>query len=181
MARPSRFPDFWTEADLDDLPADGHRYEIVDGSLLVTPPPSGDHQTVAANVCFHLRLRALKGWRVVHQVGLRASGSNFVPDVVVLRPQSQRGNVWFDGSDVALVVEVASPSTETTDRGVKEAKYAQAGIPVHWRVGLDGTVSVMSLPVDTYRDVATVRSGEILAGDEPFRIEIDPSAFTEGL
>lgn len=28
-----RLPDTWSEATLDTLPDDGHRYEIVDGSL----------------------------------------------------------------------------------------------------------------------------------------------------
>ena len=29
-----------TRADLDQMPDDGHRYEIVDGMLLVSPAPS---------------------------------------------------------------------------------------------------------------------------------------------
>ena len=37
----------WTLADLDGLPDDGRRYEIIDGSLLVSPPPSNDHQLLA--------------------------------------------------------------------------------------------------------------------------------------
>jgi hypothetical protein len=31
--------DGWVEADLDRLPDDGNRYELIDGSLHVTPPP----------------------------------------------------------------------------------------------------------------------------------------------
>ena len=30
----------YTHADLDAIPDDGHRYEIVDGTLIVTPAPS---------------------------------------------------------------------------------------------------------------------------------------------
>ena len=30
----------WTRADLDRLPDDGNRYEVLDGELLVTPAPS---------------------------------------------------------------------------------------------------------------------------------------------
>jgi hypothetical protein len=33
-----------TVDDLDALPDDGHRYELVDGALIVTPAPSKDHQ-----------------------------------------------------------------------------------------------------------------------------------------
>jgi Uma2 family endonuclease len=34
----------WTVDDLEDLPDDGNRYEIIDGELLVTSAPSLDHQ-----------------------------------------------------------------------------------------------------------------------------------------
>jgi hypothetical protein len=34
----------WTVADLDLLPDDGFRYELVDGVLLVSPTPVLDHQ-----------------------------------------------------------------------------------------------------------------------------------------
>jgi Uma2 family endonuclease len=35
-----------TRADLDAMPDDGHRYELIDGALIVTPAPSWRHQTV---------------------------------------------------------------------------------------------------------------------------------------
>jgi hypothetical protein len=37
----------WTTADLDELPEDGRRRELIDGVLIVTPSPSTTHQTVA--------------------------------------------------------------------------------------------------------------------------------------
>ena len=33
-----------TEDDLATMPEDGHRYELLDGTLLVTPAPNVDHQ-----------------------------------------------------------------------------------------------------------------------------------------
>ena len=44
----------WTADDLDLLPDDGNRYEVVDGELFVTPAPSFAHQLVAAAI--HSRL-----------------------------------------------------------------------------------------------------------------------------
>ncbi|MDW5323625.1 hypothetical protein [Plantactinospora sp. KLBMP9567] len=38
----------WTEDDLRTLPADGHRYEVIDGSLHVTPPADFQHHELAA-------------------------------------------------------------------------------------------------------------------------------------
>nr|MBA2456256.1 Uma2 family endonuclease [Nocardioidaceae bacterium] len=33
-----------TRADLDAMPDDGHRYELIDGVLIVTPAPGHYHQ-----------------------------------------------------------------------------------------------------------------------------------------
>jgi Uma2 family endonuclease len=40
----------WTRADLQDLPDDGNRYEVLDGALLVTPMASFDHQYVVSRL-----------------------------------------------------------------------------------------------------------------------------------
>src|SRR5438876_5953385 len=41
----------WTVDDLQDLPDDGNRYEIIDGALFVTPAPSWSHQRAAFELC----------------------------------------------------------------------------------------------------------------------------------
>ena len=61
----------WTTADLAGLPDDGQRYEIIDGSLLVSPPPSPLHQLVAGRLAVFLRDAAPKGLDVVEAVGVR--------------------------------------------------------------------------------------------------------------
>jgi Uma2 family endonuclease len=45
----------WTVADLEELPDDGNRYEVVDGQLLVTPSPSLRHQHAAFELAVLLR------------------------------------------------------------------------------------------------------------------------------
>ena len=40
----------WTVELLESLPVDGLRYELIDGTLLVSPAPAALHQVVAANV-----------------------------------------------------------------------------------------------------------------------------------
>jgi hypothetical protein len=45
----------WATADLAGLPDDGQRYEIIDGSLLVTPAPAPRHQLVTGRLAVVLR------------------------------------------------------------------------------------------------------------------------------
>jgi hypothetical protein len=40
----------YTRADLEKTPDDGHRYELVDGTLVVTPAPSLRHQVAVVNL-----------------------------------------------------------------------------------------------------------------------------------
>lgn len=178
MAQPVyQFPDFWTEADLDALPDDGHRYEILDGSLHVTPPPNGYHQSIGVELLLQLRAGAPPRWRVLQEIGVRVPGGNFVPDVVVLKPTADLGVNWQDADDVALVVEVASPSTEVNDRNNKAAKYAEAGIPAYWRVARDGTITVHALVDEArYGIVTIVKPGETWTAVLPFPVELDPAA-----
>ena len=50
----------WTEPDLHLFPQDGHRYEIVDGSLHVTPPLDDAHETAVQALIATLRAAAPK-------------------------------------------------------------------------------------------------------------------------
>src|SRR2546422_5002996 len=75
----------WTVDDLELLPDDGSRYEIVDGELYVSKQPDMQHQVVCTKVSFLLEL-----WNSQTQLGLTiaapgiifASDNAVVPDVV---------------------------------------------------------------------------------------------------
>ena len=183
MAQPTfRFPDSWTEADLDALPDDGHRYEIVDGSLLMTPPARDDHQGIGMNLAILLRQAAPEGWRVLYEVGVRVPGGNLIPDIAVLKPRSARGIQWRDASDVALVVEIASKSTDVTDRSLKVIKYAEAGVPAYWRVAREGAVTIHTLVDEAqYGITDIIKPGSVLAVTYPFLVRFDPAALVSGL
>jgi Uma2 family endonuclease len=179
---PKRRPgSLFNEADLESMPDDGNRYEIVDGSLHVTPPPIDDHNEVGVDLCLVLRRAAPPGWRVLYEVGIRLRTGNMIADVGVLRPDTERGVSWHDAGDLALAVEISSPSTDRYDRTTKQAVYAEAGIASYWRVEphSDGAhVHVYELTDEgRYTHVAWIRPGSTWKASAPYPVEIDPNGW----
>jgi hypothetical protein len=71
----------WTLEEVHRLPDDGNKYELVRGDLFVTPPPTDDHETIAARLA-----KALTPYVEAQRLGL------------VYRP---RAVLRFEDSDVA--------------------------------------------------------------------------------
>ncbi|BCJ44878.1 hypothetical protein GCM10010168_16910 [Actinoplanes ianthinogenes] len=162
----------WTEPDLHLFPQDGHRYEIVDGSLHVTPPPLDPaHDAVVDAVVLALRAAAPPDWWVCARLGVEIGASSLVPDVTVLRPRSS-GAIWVDPADVALVVEVESPETRRYDRLLKPAVYAAAGIPGYWRIEPGAALAVHALDGAAYREIQRVEGAEPVKLDAPYPIRV---------
>ncbi|WP_436537052.1 Uma2 family endonuclease [Actinoplanes sp. HUAS TT8] len=160
----------WTEPDLHLFPQDGHRYEIVDGSLHVTPPSGPAHDCAADEAVIALRSAAPPGWWVCTRLGIEIGPSSLVPDVTVLRPRSA-GGIWADPADVALVVEVESPETRRYDRLLKPAVYAAAGIPALWLVEPGVALSVYTLDGAAYRRTHRVEGAEVKL-DAPYPMRV---------
>lgn len=60
----------WTFDDLEKLPDDGWRYEVVDGALLMTPPPTDFHQAVGRRLFRQLDRQAPADWEPVAAAGV---------------------------------------------------------------------------------------------------------------
>jgi Uma2 family endonuclease len=171
----------WTERDLLGLPDDGQRHELLEGRLLVSPPPAGRHQGVADRLHRLLANAAPTQLQTVEALGVRIpGGSLLVPDVMVADAEA----VWADDSGVLdpdhvrLVVEIVSPGSVTMDRLTKPALYARAGIPALWRVELGdrGPAVVTSrLASGAYVEEGTARPGRPLAATWPFPVRLDPA------
>lgn len=171
-------PHDWTLADLAELPDTGWRYEIVDGSLLVSPPPEVPHVVAESFLVRILQDAAPSGILALSGgSGIVTRRSVYVPDAVVVTAEAaRRARKAFTPEDVLLVVEVLSPSNRTTDLVTKRADYAAAGIPAYWIVDLDGpTLTALQLVGDTYKEIAQVRAGQRWRARHPFPVEIDPA------
>ena len=105
----------WTVADLERLPEDGKRYEILHGELFVTPLPSAGHQGVAARLFVNLAnwCRANTGWRYLSPGGVYISETTWLqPDIAIYASPEYEELHWKDMPPPEVVVEVLSPSTE---------------------------------------------------------------------
>jgi Uma2 family endonuclease len=120
----------FTKGDLDAMPDDGNRYEIIDGALIVTPAPSWQHQGAVTAIWYRLHRACLPDMRVfVAPLDVEYAEDTVVqPDVLVVH-RSDLGEHNLEGHPV-LALEVLSPSTRHLDLALKRARYEAAGCPI---------------------------------------------------
>lgn len=170
-----------TRADLDSMPDDGHRYELIDGVLIVTPAPSATHQTVVLElaVLFHAACPSdLKILVAPFDVAL-ADDTIMQPDVLVAR----RSDVTERDLPVApvLAVEVLSPSTRRIDLTLKKSRLEEAGCPHYWVVdALTPALTAWQLRAGAYVEIGHVTGEQALSVQEPFAVEVVPAQLVAG-
>jgi len=173
----------FTVADLDRMPDDGRRYELLDGTLIVSPRPTNPHQEVAMELAVQLRRACPRHSRVIPEPAVQLSATTeFDPDIAVI----QREQVHAAKCTVPppLVVEIRSPSTALIDLGRKKAAYEQFGVPAFWVVDPrvnKASLTVFELAGGRYRQAAQVSGDEPYRTQQPFPIEVVPSALVAGL
>jgi Uma2 family endonuclease len=127
----------WTLEELHSLPDDGNKYELVRGALFVTPPPTVDHEEVAARLDRILApFVAASGLGYVYRprAVIQARGSEVEPDLMVRLPHPNPKAGWDAWPVPLLVVEIISPGTRRRDREQKKAFYLEAGVAEYWIV-----------------------------------------------
>ena len=124
-------------ADVYRFPADGRRYELLDGALHVTPLARRRHQDVVGRVFRRLAEHAdTHGGRAYPGVNVDLDDATHLePDVAYARSEDTSG-LGFDAAP-ELVVEVSSPSTRRFDLGAKRERYATGGVLEVWYVDLE--------------------------------------------
>ena len=171
----------FTVEELDRLPNDARRYELLDGVLVVSPRPTTIHQAVAGRLYGLLSSVCPEDLLVVPEPAVQLSGkSEFAPDLVVV-PIDDVGDAKFSRPPL-LVVEVRSPSTAIIDLNRKKTAYERFGVPSYWIVDPDPAqpeVTVFELRDGRYVTVAVTTAP--LSVERPFPVTIAPAQLTSRL
>lgn len=132
----------FTSADLELMPDDGKRYEIIEGELYASRQPSVAHQYSCSRLG-----RFLDQWNDEHELGvvltapglIFGEGDDVAPDVVWVTRERLAVATDRDGHLLTapeLVIEVLSPgkTNEDRDRRVKLKLYSRQGVDEYWIV-----------------------------------------------
>jgi Uma2 family endonuclease len=127
----------WTLAELDRLPDDGNKYELIDGELFVTPAPSPAHEQLAS-----VLLEMLIPYVLSHRLGrvhtpravVRRGKSEVEPDLMVRPATPTLPMKWAKMPTPLLVVEILSGTTRRRDREQKRRFYQRIGVAEYWMV-----------------------------------------------
>jgi len=120
------------------LPADGKRYEIIEGELSMTPAPFTDHQRILGRL-----------FRFIDEFARKNNaGEVFVAPTDVVQPDilfvtKERSHIITIKNIIAapdLVIEILSESTAVIDRTTKKSLYEKYGVKEYWIVDPDNEV-----------------------------------------
>lgn len=130
----------WTTADLELLPDNGDRYELIDGELFVTRAPHWGHQQTCGrffSVLDTWSMSAGLGRAAINPGLIFTEADNVIPDVVWA--SNERLALLLDEAGhltgaPELVVEVLSAGTdnERRDRDLKLRLYSVRGVQEYW-------------------------------------------------
>ncbi len=184
---PMPHADHWTAADLDNIPEDGLRYEVLNGQLVVNAAPKPRHQLLIKGLERALDAVVPSGHIVVEGLGVLIGDDEPIPDLMVVTVPFDLDDRGIPVEQVKLAVEVVSKSTTLQDRMAKPVLYGEAGIPNYWRFEINpfrGQLSGESLPVlfahelgddKTYELTHRVAAGDTVTLRSPFEFTIDPA------
>jgi len=177
-----------TVDDLERMPDDGHRYELLDGTLLVSPAPNVWHQEVALELAVQLRAVCPPRLRVVIAPfeWRRGRRTALQPDVLVARRADLLAveNGKYLGKPPLLAVEVYSPSSKRIDRLSKLSAYEEAGVASYWLIDPDPgtpTLTALDLVDGRYVEVAQLAGAQRWMAGKPFPVELCPDDLVAGL
>lgn len=168
---------------------EGYRAELIDGEIVVTPPPDGNHQRgiwhileqVIHSSSVKMQYSGQSGL-IVPSRGLPDEG-RFIPDAIFAPAELDvfhNAPSWMSPDGIELVVEVTS-SRPDLDRNAKRRAYAEAGIPLYLLVDRQQRrVTLFSRPEHgDYSKTSAAPFGRKLNLPKPFDFRLDTAPFAD--
>ena len=121
---------------------EGGHCELVRGRAIMTPTEATENSNAIVKLIVLLDPTLCGSWATLPNTSVRLRGGTRptvrIPDLVVL-PKYRVGTEWqMLPSDIAMVVEVVSPSSVERDWVTKREEYAAAGIPNYLIIDVRG-------------------------------------------
>ena len=171
----------WTVHDLESLPDDGMRYEIIDGELIVSPAPLPPHQRAVRGLFLAL-YRACPGELEVFFAPLEFQPdqrNSVEPDVLVVRRQDV--GVKCIERPLELAVEVFSPTTRRRDQLLKRSVYEESRVRSYWMFDPEvPSLLVCELVDGRYQEAAKAVGAEEIQVERPFPVRLCPAELAKG-
>ena len=164
----ARIEPLMTVEDLEAMPEDGNRYEVIEGELFVSRAPALPHQIVSGNIFAYLwnYLATNPIGRVVATPGLIFDQhSGVIPDVVFFT-HGRDEEIISGGRLVAapdIVIEILSPGRENSsrDRVAKRQLYFKYSVQEYWIVDAENrAIEVYRLTVQGLELATTLRQAD---------------------
>jgi Uma2 family endonuclease len=166
----------FTVDDLEAMPDDGNRYELIDGMLIVSPAPGTRHQKIAYRLFGVLDQACPEEFEVLGApYAVRPSQTTELqPDVLVGRAEDFTDKLLPVAP--VLAVEVFSPSSVINDLNNKKATYQRLGVQSYWVIDPEEpTLTAFELDdAGVYQQVAEVEGAKAFETQQPFPVRIVP-------
>jgi Uma2 family endonuclease len=153
------------------------RFELIDGVLLITPPPLPAHQRAVLKLLFRLHQHCPPNQEVLlGPLAFQPTAQLLLqPDALVCR-RDDPGLVELE-LPLLLAVEVVSSATRTTDLVLKRAIYEETGVASYWMFDPeDEVLTVLELVEGRYVERAVVKGEDVFEAELPFPVRISPAA-----
>ena len=159
----ARIEPLMTVDDLDAMPEDGNRYEVIEGELFVSRAPGLPHQRVFGNLftAFRNYLAGNPIGEIIATPGLVFEKySGVIPDVVFFTHERGVEIIANErlGAAPELVIEILSPGRENLarDRVAKRQLYGKHGVKEYWIVDSENRAVEVYQLQDARLDLAVV-------------------------
>lgn len=166
----------FTREDLDAMPDDGNRYELIDGAIIVTPSPKIPHQGALGRLHVHLVTACPSDLRVfLAPLDITLGERTVVQPDLLVTTAAQVSGLDHQGAPL-LAVEILSPSTRHIDLGLKRSRFEAAGITSYWVVDpYEPSIVAWDLVGDAYHEAGRAIGDQEVTLTLPFPVTLNPA------